>query len=139
MVDIIGDQIDAAELTFVNIANAISTMLEGEIPVFIPKAFAASCLIELIMDCDMDGPLIKDNKKTNDGKKSELFQQVRLSILPLASPSYQMSKPYLLIPAPEANLHSQQLLLSMYWLLVETYLIKNQVARYYLIDQHRHL
>jgi hypothetical protein len=28
MVDIIGDQIDAAELTFVNIANAISTMLE---------------------------------------------------------------------------------------------------------------
>jgi hypothetical protein len=58
MVDIIGDQIDAAELTFVNIANAISTMLEGEIPVLI-KAFAASCLIELIMDCDMDGPLIK--------------------------------------------------------------------------------
>lgn len=60
MVDIIGDQIDAAELTLVNIANAISTMLEGEIPAFpIPKAFAASCLIELIMDCDMDGPLIK--------------------------------------------------------------------------------
>ena len=59
MVDIIGDQIDAAELTFVNIANAISTMLEGEIPALIPKAFAASCLIELIMDCDMDGPLIK--------------------------------------------------------------------------------
>lgn len=59
MVDIIGDQIDAAELTFVNIANAISTILEGEIPVFIPKAFAASCLIELMMDCDMDGPLIK--------------------------------------------------------------------------------
>lgn len=59
MVDIIGDQIDAAELTFFNIANAISTMLEGEIPVLIPKAFAASCLIELIMDSDMDGPLIK--------------------------------------------------------------------------------
>lgn len=59
MVDIIGDQIDAAELTFVNIANAISTMLEGEIPVLIPKALSASCLIELIMDCDMDGPLIK--------------------------------------------------------------------------------
>jgi hypothetical protein len=37
MVDIIGDQIDAAELTFVNIANAISTMLEGEIPV-LPKS-----------------------------------------------------------------------------------------------------
>jgi hypothetical protein len=34
-------------------------MLDGEIPVLIPKAFAASCLIELIMDCDMDGPLIK--------------------------------------------------------------------------------
>jgi len=59
MVDIIGDQIDAAELTFVNIANAISTMLDGEIPVLIPKAFAASFLIELIMDCDMAGPLIK--------------------------------------------------------------------------------
>ncbi|MGE2182277.1 hypothetical protein [Klebsiella pneumoniae] len=24
-----------------------------------PKAFAASCLIELIIDCDMAGPLIK--------------------------------------------------------------------------------
>ncbi len=59
MVDIIGDQIDAAELTLVNIANAISTKLEVEIPVLIHKSFAASCLIELMMDCDMDGPLIK--------------------------------------------------------------------------------
>lgn len=44
MVEIIGDQIDAAELTFVNITNAISTMLEGEIPVLVPKAFAADLL-----------------------------------------------------------------------------------------------
>lgn len=73
MVEIIGDQIDAAELTFVNITNAISTMLEGEIPVLVPKAFAASCLIELIIDCDMAGPLIKDNKKTNRGKKTNYF------------------------------------------------------------------
>lgn len=59
MVEIIGDQIDAAELTFVNITKAISTMLEGEIPVLVSKAFAASCLIELIIDCAMAGPLIK--------------------------------------------------------------------------------
>ena len=58
MVEIIGDQIDAAELTFVNITKAISTMLEGEIPVLVPKAFAASCLIEVIIDCDMAGTLI---------------------------------------------------------------------------------
>lgn len=50
MVDIIGDQIDAAELTLDSITNAISTMLEGDIPVPIPRAFAASCLIELIID-----------------------------------------------------------------------------------------
>jgi len=46
-------------VTFVNITKAISTMLEGEIPVLVPNAFAASCLIELIIDCDMAGPLIK--------------------------------------------------------------------------------
>ena len=50
MVDIIGDQVDAAELTLVSITNAISTMLEGDIPALIPEAFAASCLIELIID-----------------------------------------------------------------------------------------